>query len=332
MHSGVRNFILFVILVVLYCMFMAVSALILIQVEEPFEKDWRHKITQLKSRITANHCISNDELEEFIFEVEFGQLHGFSAQQDMKKDNGWSFGSSLLFTTSIGTTVGYGHLAPGTNKGKFLTALLTAVSVPLTLLLTTVMVIRLLKFTRKVKYYLENRYGSCLGLFATRFLHLCGMFTCVLSFFVLISAIVFRGAEPSWNMWEALYFSIVSVSTVGLGDYVPGADVHGAWRDVYFVFCSVFLVIGVVFALLVLETLYEIPELGIHVYLLPTDEDSICDNVDFVNRDKLDGADFPANLDSETISDPSSNSGSANGKPTEKLITPQNAKPTYGVK
>ena len=63
MHSGVRNFILFVILVVLYCMFMAVSALILIQVEEPFEKDWRHKITQLKSRITANHCISNDELE-----------------------------------------------------------------------------------------------------------------------------------------------------------------------------------------------------------------------------------------------------------------------------
>ena len=43
---------------------------------------------------------------DFIDEVEFGQLHGFSAAKEMKEDNGWTFGSSLLFTTSIGTTVG----------------------------------------------------------------------------------------------------------------------------------------------------------------------------------------------------------------------------------
>ena len=30
---------------------------------------------------------------------------------------------------------------------------------------------------------------------------------------------------------------------------------------------------GVAFALLVLETLYEIPELGVHVYLLPTEDE-----------------------------------------------------------
>ena len=32
-----------------------------------------------------------------------------------------------------------------------------------------------------------------------------------------------------------------------------------------------------VFALLVLETLYEIPELGIHVYLLPAEELKACE-------------------------------------------------------
>ncbi len=62
----------------------------------------------------------------------------------------------------MGLFAGYGHLAPGTNEGKVATALLTATLVPFTLLLTTVLVIRMLKFTRKCKFMLEDRIGSYL--------------------------------------------------------------------------------------------------------------------------------------------------------------------------
>ena len=79
--------------------------------------------------------------------------------------------------------------------------------------------------------------GSKIGLFGTRLVHLCILFTIVMTFFVLAAALVFRETEPQWNFFEALYFSIITVSTVGLGDYVPGYDVYGFSREAYLIFC-----------------------------------------------------------------------------------------------
>ena len=63
MHSGVRNFMLFVVLVVMYCMFMTLSAMVLIEVEKPFEDDWRQRMNTLKSRLNELECITSDDIE-----------------------------------------------------------------------------------------------------------------------------------------------------------------------------------------------------------------------------------------------------------------------------
>ena len=91
-----------------------------------------------------------------------------------------------------------------------------------------------------------------------------------------------------------------------------------------------FLIVGVVFALLVLETLYEIPELGIHVYLLPTDEDeSVSGQNDFVDR--LDSDKVP-NKSNPTVNSTNMMSHGDGGKATERLIGSDSSKPSYGVK
>ena len=40
---------------------------------------------------------------------------------------------------------------------------------------------------------------------------------------ILIPAIIFQKVEPHWSYKDAIYFAIVSLTTIGLGDLVPSA-------------------------------------------------------------------------------------------------------------
>lgn len=67
-----------------------------------------------------------------------------------------------------------------------------------------------------------------------------------------------------WSFLEALYFCFISLSTIGLGDYVPGenakdgAHAHG---QLYRLAITVYLLLGLVCVLVVLETCCELPQL-----------------------------------------------------------------------
>jgi hypothetical protein len=43
--------------------------------------------------------------------------------------------------------------------------------------------------------------------------------------FMLIPAVVFWHIEDGWTYLDCLYFSFVTLTTIGFGDYVPGKEV-----------------------------------------------------------------------------------------------------------
>ncbi|KAF8789188.1 TWiK family of potassium channels protein 7 like protein [Argiope bruennichi] len=73
------------------------------------------------------------DLDRFIV----GAVKNFSydSTMDMDKwDREWSFGNGLLYSVTILTTIGYGHVTPKTQIGKVVTILYSLIGIPLTLI------------------------------------------------------------------------------------------------------------------------------------------------------------------------------------------------------
>ncbi len=127
---------------------------------------------------------------------------------------------------------GYGHTVPLSDGGKAFCIIYSVVGIPFTLLFLTAVVQRIMEFsTRRPVEYLHRRWGMSKPLLAALHASLLAIIT--VSCFFLIPAIIFSVLEEDWNFLEAFYFCFISLSTIGLGDYVPGEGYHQRSRELY---------------------------------------------------------------------------------------------------
>ena len=62
---------------------------------------------------------------------------------------------------------------------------------------------------------------------------------------------------------DATYFVFISITTIGLGDYIPGDSTgHMEYRDVYKTVVGLFLLFGLVLTSLTLTIFYDIPQVS----------------------------------------------------------------------
>ena len=156
---------------------------------------------------------------------------------------------------TFGCFLGYGHIAPKTIQGQTFAIFFGLFGIPLTVLVVrnlskriTDVVLYIVRFIYAASSHLENQSGHldqeqcsgerCRRINAKRRLNgkkkancfstsdrktkiacIVVLFLMVLSFLIISS--VMRIISEGWTMQQSLYFWFITLTTVGLGDYVP---------------------------------------------------------------------------------------------------------------
>ena len=128
---------------------------------------------------------------------------------------------------------GYGHIFPLTETGKAFCILYAIVGIPFTLVFLSATVQRLLEPTCRLLSYLFSRLGQRISPFWIRLIHLLFMTLTFLVFFIFLPAGLFCLLEPGWTYLDGLYFVFISLTTIGLGDYIPGDYEEQQYREIY---------------------------------------------------------------------------------------------------
>ncbi|XP_026100921.1 potassium channel subfamily K member 10-like [Carassius auratus] len=147
----------------------------------------------------------------------------------------WDLGSSFFFAGTVITTIGYGNISPSTEGGKIFCILYAIFGIPLFGFLLAGVGDQLgtifVKSIAKVEKMFRRKHNQIsqtkIRVASTLLFILAG---CIL--FVTIPAIIFKHIE-GWTGLEAIYFVVITLTTVGIGDYVAGGNRRIEYRKWY---------------------------------------------------------------------------------------------------
>ncbi|XP_037094143.1 TWiK family of potassium channels protein 7-like [Pollicipes pollicipes] len=157
----------------------------------------------------------------------------------------WTFSKALLFTISIMTTIGYGHIFPRTFRGQLFTIIYAMIGSPLLLVFLANVGDGMAKTFTYIysriccRWCRSRRYRSEAGpgkrakrlsddvvgsenFMPTDKVQVPIVINLILIGLCLVFGAVIFATWESWSFSSACYFSFVTLSTIGFGDMVPG--------------------------------------------------------------------------------------------------------------
>ncbi|KAB0798064.1 hypothetical protein PPYR_09057 [Photinus pyralis] len=255
---------LFVVYLFGFCVFLISGAAIFSILESPAEERFVERLRMARQNFLDTHpSVSDDALESLITEIVLASNRGVSATRNASGTPNWSFGQSLFFSSTVITTIGYGHVTPLSRSGKIFCVLYATIGIPLTLVLLSALVERLLVPTVWFLQFLNSRLGHLYQPLNIRLFHLFIIVCFFLIFFLLVPAAIFATCEPEWDYLDSFYYCFISLTTIGLGDYIPGDSLDQPNRPIYKIATAAYLFIGITFMMLTLAVFYDIPQLNL---------------------------------------------------------------------
>ncbi|XP_059981508.1 potassium channel subfamily K member 1 [Lagenorhynchus albirostris] len=274
-------------LVLGYLLYLVFGAVVFSSVELPYEDLLRQELRKLKRRFLEEHeCLSEPQLEQFLGRVLEASNYGVSVLSNASGNWNWDFTSALFFASTVLSTTGYGHTVPLSDGGKAFCIIYSVIGIPFTLLFLTAVVQRVtIHVTRRPVLYFHVRWGFSKQAVAIVHAVLLGVIT--VSCFFFIPAAVFSLLEDDWNFLESFYFCFISLSTIGLGDYVPGEGYNQKFRELYKIGITCYLLLGLIAMLVVLETFCELHELKKFRKMFYVKKDKEEDQVHIIEHDQM---------------------------------------------
>ncbi|XP_071972817.1 potassium channel subfamily K member 10 isoform X1 [Engystomops pustulosus] len=222
---------IFVVVVV----YLVSGGLVFRALEQPFESSQKSTIAQEKLDFLQTHtCVTQQELDALIKKAIDADNAGVNPIGNYSNSSShWDLGSAFFFAGTVITTIGYGNIAPSTEGGKIFCILYAIFGIPLFGFLLAGIGDQLgtifgKSIARVEKVFRKKQVSQTkIRVISTILFIVAG---CLV--FVTIPAVIFKQIE-GWTELESIYFVVVTLTTVGFGDYVAGGNTGIMYREWY---------------------------------------------------------------------------------------------------
>ncbi|XP_027020880.1 potassium channel subfamily K member 2b isoform X1 [Tachysurus fulvidraco] len=217
-------------LVVLY---LIMGATVFKALEQPQENLQKLTILSQKLQFLIDHpCVNSTELEDLVKQVMTAIRAGVNPSGNSSNVTSlWDLSSSFFFAGTVITTIGFGNISPRTEGGRIFCIVYALLGIPLFGFLLagvgdqlgTIFGKGIAKVEKMIVKW--NVSQTKIRVISTLLFILFG---CLI--FVTLPAIIFKHIE-GWSTLEAIYFVVITLTTIGFGDFVAGEGERRQHQD-----------------------------------------------------------------------------------------------------
>ncbi|KAK6488674.1 potassium channel subfamily K member 17-like [Huso huso] len=201
-------------------------------------------------------CIDQHALENFAQKIIWAYKNGFTFKGNRTLNGFWRFSNSAVFSATVVTTLGYGDMTPTTTHGQLFCVLFALVGIPL----NVVVLNKFGKFMLSIEQRISDYIGRKINRRKTARVLITGIsFLIGMTLFIFIPSYGFHTFE-NWTYNEGFYFTIITLSTIGFGDYVAGNNPDINYPVCYREVVAAWIFFGLAWLSLVINSCIEMLE------------------------------------------------------------------------
>ena len=151
----------------------------------------------------------------------------------------WNYKNSFFFAATVVSTIGYGNVYPITTGGKVFTMIYAIIGIPFFGILLARIADYLMNKVNVVEFKIFGKQRRT----KYRVIVLVGYISIGSTLFLFIPALCFTYIE-GWTFMDSLYFTIISLTTIGIGDFAPSFITQKGFLSIYRVMALGWLLIG----------------------------------------------------------------------------------------
>uniref|UniRef100_A0A3B4G7Z5 Potassium channel subfamily K member 4-like n=1 Tax=Pundamilia nyererei TaxID=303518 RepID=A0A3B4G7Z5_9CICH len=204
-------------------LYLVMGAFVFVTLEKPTETLAHEKLLETKKEfLMKNYCVTESDFHDLVQGLMSAVEAGLNVSRvPANLTTRWDIASACFFCGTIITTIGFGNLSPRTPYGQLFCVCYALVGIPMfgillagvgdhmgTVLRRAVAKIETLFLKRKVRPTTVRVTSAVLSI----------LIGCLI--FLAVPTVVFQKVE-NWKFLESLYFVVITLTTVGFGDYVP---------------------------------------------------------------------------------------------------------------